>query len=154
MRDLVGQVTVRPDGRLGDERREVVVELPQRFTIVPAPAVPISFLFASVAPTPGEPAVPGRAGVLAWVTGSRRGGALRQVVAAPEPGWRPRVEPASAADETAWLADGRPLLPLPVPARESAAHERAPAVPSRLASAGEGPLHAFDILLLTQRQNE
>jgi hypothetical protein len=140
--------------RLGDERREIVVELPQRFTIVPAPAIPISFLFASVAPTPGEPALPGRAGVFAWVTGSRRGGELRQVIAAPGPGWRPRVEPASPGDETTILADGRPLLPLPVPARESAAHERTPAAPCRLADAGEGPLQAFDLLLQTQRRNE
>jgi hypothetical protein len=140
--------------RLGDERREIVVELPQRFRIVPAPAIPIPFLFASVASAPGEPALPGSPGVFAWVTGSRRGGALRQVIAAAEPGWQSRVEPASPGDETTILADGRPSLPLPAPARESAARQRTPAAPSRLASAGEGPLQAFDILLLTQRQNE
>jgi hypothetical protein len=140
--------------RLGDERREIVVELPQRFTIVPAPAITIPFLMASVASAPGEPALPGRAGVFAWVAGSRRGGALRQVIAAPGPGWRTRLEPASPADETTILADGRPSLPLPEPARERAAHDRMAGPPSRLASAGEGPLQAFDILLLTQRRNE
>ncbi len=140
--------------RLGDERREIVVELPQRFAIVPAPAIPIPFLFASIAQAPGEPALPGSPGVFAWVTGSRRGGAQRLMVAAAGPGWQTRLEPASPGDATTILADGRPLLPLPVPARESAAHAHTPEAPSRLASAGQGPLRAFDILLLTQRQNE
>jgi hypothetical protein len=140
--------------RLGDERREVVVKLPQRFTIVAAPVLETPFLLAGVAPSRGEPALPGSPGVLAWVTGSRRGGALRQMIAAAGPGWQPRVEPAAPADETTILADGRPLLPLPVPARESAAHGPMPVAPSRLASAGEGPLQASDILLLIQRQNE
>lgn len=140
--------------RLGDERREIVVKLPQRFTIVAAPAIETPFLLASVAPSRGEPALPGRPGVFAWVAGSRRGGALRQVIAAAGPGWKPRLEPAAPTDETTILADGRPPLPLPEPARERAGHERMDGPPSRLASAGEGPLQASDILLLIQRRNE
>jgi hypothetical protein len=140
--------------RFGDERREVAIELPQRFAIVASPATTPSFLLARVSPTPGEAPLAGEPGVVAWVAGTRRGGALRQVVAAARPGWQARVEPASPADETAMLADGRAPLPLPEPARERAARERTAGPPSRLASAGEGPLQAFDILLLTQRKNE
>ena len=38
------------------------------------------------AASPGEPALPGQAGVVAWVEGSRRGGGLRQVFSSGPPG--------------------------------------------------------------------
>ena len=65
--------------RFGDERREVGMEAPQRFSIAPA-----------AFPTPrnrmrvlsrGESARAGDEGVVVWVRGSRSGGGLREVVA-------------------------------------------------------------------------
>ncbi|HKH49127.1 MAG TPA: hypothetical protein VKM72_31050 [Thermoanaerobaculia bacterium] len=68
--------------RFGDEQRETAVELPSRFSIAASPVLPDALLpLARQVAAPGEPALPGRAGVVAWVEGSRRGGSLRQVVA-------------------------------------------------------------------------
>src|SRR6185295_5485221 len=67
--------------RFGDERREHAFELPQRFSIAAAAGAQWAFALAGVAPAAGEPALPGRPGVVAWVEGSRRGGGLRQVMA-------------------------------------------------------------------------
>jgi hypothetical protein len=146
-----------PDARLllrfGDERREILLELPQRFSIAASPAVDRTFLFSSMSPVRGEPVRPGQTGVVAWVEGSRRGGSLRQMVAAERPGLQARLSPDEARARTALLAAGQAPLPIPEP-RESSdaipdARRRAP-----LANPGGAPLLAFDILLLTQRRNE
>jgi hypothetical protein len=150
-----------PDARLllrfGDERREVFLELPERFSIAASPAAPLAidrtFLFSTLASARGEPALPGQPGVVAWVEGSRRGGSLRQMVAAERPGLQARLSPDEARAGTALLAAGQAPLPIPEP-RESSdaipdARRRAP-----LANPGGAPLLAFDILLLTQRRNE
>jgi hypothetical protein len=144
--------------RLGDERRETLVELPQRFSIVSSPvAAPPSFLLTIPALNRGEKARLNQdgdeeEGVVAWVEGSRRGGALRQVVAAASPGFQTRIQPDESRDEAAELAGGQPL-PLPEPNDTLASKPAAP----RGSSLG-GPLDvhpfAFDIRLLTQRQNE
>lgn len=66
--------------RYGDERREVEVETPYRFTIVPgwggvvSPASRISL-------SRGERARPGDDGVVVWVEGARDGSGLREVLA-------------------------------------------------------------------------
>lgn len=72
--------------RFGDERREVGMEAPQRFSIAPAAA--------SMTPrnrmrvlSRGEAAREGDEGVVVWVRGSRSGGDLREVVA-----WDPGTE--------------------------------------------------------------
>jgi hypothetical protein len=140
--------------RFGDERRETEVELPHRFTIVPAPApTPLTDLaLARVAPTRGEAARPGHAGVVSWMEGSRRGGSLRPVVAAEQPGLRERLAPPESHAEPALLATGHAPLPLPRPVRGSLA--QAPARHTSLTAPGEGPLVPSDILILIQRQNE
>lgn len=73
--------------RLGDEHRETAVELPQRFSIAVAPALleaaETAFALSRRSPVRGEPALPGHAGVVVWVEGTRSGGGLRQVVAEP-----------------------------------------------------------------------
>src|SRR4029077_6443664 len=86
--------------RSGNERRETVVELPQRFSIVASPAATApTFLLEVQAPVRGERArldeegAREEAGVVAWVEGSRRGGSLRQVVAAGQPGFQTRIQP-------------------------------------------------------------
>jgi hypothetical protein len=139
--------------RFGDERRETVAELPQRFSIAPSPLMPRIFELASLTPAHGEAALPGQAGVVAWVEGSRRGGSLRQRIAAAPPALHARFEPAAAASEPAVLTAGQAPLPVPEPARGSAFSWRA-GRGSSLDSGAPAPLFAPDILLLIQRQNE
>jgi hypothetical protein len=64
--------------RFGDERREVEVEPPHRFTIVPGLGVsPTSWISLSK----GERARSGEDGVVFWVEGARDGSGLREVMA-------------------------------------------------------------------------
>jgi hypothetical protein len=143
--------------RFGDERRETAVELPGRFSITgpPSPSVSSSNLPARPALAPGEPALPGAAGVVAWVEGSRRGGSLRQVVAAAPLGVAGRFEPPVFRDEAAVPAAGPASPEAPGPAAGNGAGSPPPAGGgAALSPAGTGPSFAFDILLLIQRQNE
>lgn len=139
--------------RFGDERRETELELPHRFAIAPSPVPPpgIDLALARVAPSRGEPARLGSAGVVSWMEGSRRGGSLRQVVAAEQPGARERLAPPESRAEPALLASGHAPLPLPRPVRGSLA--QAPPRP-RQTPLTASPLASSDILLLIQRQNE
>jgi hypothetical protein len=145
--------------RFGDERRETAVELPQSFAIAASPALfPVlekTFTLARSASSPGEPALPGHAGVVAWVEGSRRGGSLRQVVAAEGLSLRARLDRPKIHGEVAVLASepDPPQLPEILPGRGTAtdlSDKRRGAFPW----SGTGPALAFDILLLIQRQNE
>jgi hypothetical protein len=141
--------------RFGDERRETTVELPQRFAIAEAPwAAPLFGGGARLAALPGEPALPGRSGVVAWVEGSRQGGALRAVVAAPPPSLFSSVRTPSAGSEAATLATVD--APVQLTALPAASGTAAPRLPRRsLSAAGAAAnLPVRDILLLTQRQNE
>ncbi|MEA2561661.1 MAG: hypothetical protein QOH06_3165 [Acidobacteriota bacterium] len=137
--------------RFGDERRETAVELATRFSIAESPGgLPLP---ASRSATRGEPALPGHPGVVAWVEGSRRGGALRQRIAA-EPA---RLKPAFALPTTHTEAAEASLLgPDSTPPGTAAS---SPPVPpdSRWTAgmrAGASPAFVSDILLLIQRQNE
>lgn len=138
--------------RFGDERRETAVELPGRFAIEASPVQ--TFLLAHRAAIPGEPAFPGQAGVVAWVEGSRRGGSLRQVVAAEIPEFQKGLHPLAARDEAAMLAP-EPVPP-PSPDALPESGQAAPITSRRavLWRAGTGPSLSFDLLLLIQRQNE
>ncbi len=71
--------------RFGDERREVGMEAPQRFSIDPA-AFPTPRTRVRVL-SRGERARDGDEGVVVWVRGSRSGGGLREVMA-----WDPGAE--------------------------------------------------------------
>ena len=139
--------------RFGDERQETAIELPVRFAIAGSPAR--TFPLARRVAAPGEPALPGQAGVVAWVEGSRRGGSLRQVVAAGSPSLRSRLQPIEAHDEAAVLASG-PVPPQSPDAVAAGGPATKPPAGNRsaLARAGTGPTLSSDILLLTQRQNE
>jgi hypothetical protein len=144
--------------RFGDETRETAVELPERFAIAASPgllpAVGRTLPLARSAFAPGEPALPGHAGVVAWVEGSRRGGGLRQVVAAEAPGLRSRLAPPETHGEAAVLASE----PTPHESLSSVPEAGAAAPPASrraaLSRAGTGPALFLDILLLIQRQNE
>jgi hypothetical protein len=141
--------------RFGDERQETIVELPQRFAIAPSPwPAPLFGGGARRAASPGEPALPGRPGVVAWVEGSRQGGALRAVVAAPPPALEDALRMPAAGFETAILAtEGAPVQITALPVASGAAPPPSPR--RRFSSAGTpASLQPLDILLLTQRQNE
>lgn len=144
--------------RFGNEQRETAVELPSRFSIAapPIPSDPGTLLLVRQVAAPGEAALPGQAGVVAWVEGSRRGGSLRQVVAVESTGgmrtgfeqvWRHREVSETAANPLPSGSVGR------APAKgwdsELPAGRRA-----SLARAGTAPPLSSDILLLIQRQNE
>lgn len=160
LRRITWQVpsTPTPDARLllrfGDERREVSVELPHRFSIVPSPVAAAGFTLASVAPDRGEPALPGQSGVVAWVEGSRRGGGLRQRVAAERPRLQARLSLPETRSEAAVLTTEAAPLQVPQPVRGSAADAPPANRGSPLAKPGETPAPPSDILLLIQRQNE
>jgi len=150
-----------PDARIllrfGDEHEERAVELPVWFsiTISPTAALAKSFALAHRATSPGEPALPGEPGVVAWMEGSRRGGSLRQVVAPERLSLRERLAlPATHAPAAVLAADpAPPEAPAPDPAsgRLSVVSEGRRTALSR---AGTGPAPADDILLRIQRQNE
>jgi hypothetical protein len=115
--------------RFGDERREVEVEAPQRFAILPGlPGLSErgSWLASlKAAPSRGEPARPGDPGVVVWIEGARDGSGLREVLAevanfSPSPRsiersrrpWMPLLRPSrrhqtglatlSVSSETTW----------------------------------------------------
>ncbi|HEV7507566.1 MAG TPA: hypothetical protein VGS07_21965 [Thermoanaerobaculia bacterium] len=143
--------------RFGDERRETAVELPERFTIAAAPvaasAPDETFHRTRRSFISGEPALPGHAGVVSWVEGSRRGLALRQVVAAEQPGLRAQPSLTETHGEPAVLDSG------PAQSQKTFSGTDSDADPlgrrqSLLGRAGSGPSLFIDILLLTQRQNE
>lgn len=139
--------------RFGDEQRETAVEVPARFSIAASSAVPGQMLvFARRSTRRGEPALPGHAGVVAWVEGSRRGGALRQRVADEPPGLTPRFIPAATHAEAAEVSLSETDSQEPGPAdRETVAPSSRRT--ARAWDASRAAL-AFDILLLIQRQNE
>jgi hypothetical protein len=163
LRRVSWQVPAIPTGnarlllRFGDEQRETLVELPERFSIVASrEATAPAALLETRAPDRGERARLDKdqrdAGVVAWVEGSRRGGALRQVVAVAPPGFQTRIQPAETHDEVVELAGGHSL---PVP-ELSATLGAVPEAPPGARFAGPLDSHpfAFDLLLLTQRRNE
>jgi hypothetical protein len=138
--------------RFGNEHRERYLELPQRFSITGAPGAEWAFALAGAAMAPGEPALPGHAGVVAWVEGTRRSGSLRQVVAPERPAIRDRFSPPESLPNVAVL-DSPEAPPSPVVRRstlEAASSGRRAFLPAL----AQTPRLAFDILLLTQRQNE
>jgi hypothetical protein len=143
--------------RFGDEREgeeEASVALPHRFSIVTSPAGAMGFTLASVSPERGEAALPGQDGVVAWVEGSRRGGGLRQKVAAERPRLQGRFSLPETRSEAAVLTTEEAPLQIPQPVRGSAAEAPPPNRGSPLTKPGEAPAQPSDILLLTQRQNE
>jgi len=140
--------------RLGDERQEIFLKLPQRFTIAAAPGMERTFTLASVAAVPGEPALPGHPGVVAWVEGSRRGGSLRQVVAPERPSLRSALSfPASHPEAAVLVSEAAPVQP-PAPLPGSAGWAPPATRGSPLTGSAHAAHLASDILLLTQRRNE
>ena len=162
LRRILWQVPATPtrDARLllrfGDERDEVGVEVPLRFTIsgrAVLAALPSAGTI-SVLSTPGEPARPGDAGVALWVEGSRRGGSTRQVSAALPPGLHRGRRPAELIPGEAVLLAADPD-PDPAPVSSNLQLRAPPARRGEPARAVR-PVRpaAIPILLLTGRQND
>lgn len=99
--------------RFGDERREVEVETPQRFSILaggPSAWDPAQ----RVALSRGEKARPGQEGVVFWVHGTRDGSGLRQVAAVPvSPSLRSVSQSSLLLLPLFWPARDRVGLPAP-----------------------------------------
>ncbi|HEY7215799.1 MAG TPA: hypothetical protein VIC28_14310 [Thermoanaerobaculia bacterium] len=159
LRRVRWQVPVAPTSearlllRFGDERRETYHELPHRFAIAASPGTAWPLTLASLAAAPGEPALPGGPGVVAWVEGTRRGGSLRQRVAPERRSGRGSLSAPETPAAVAVLATHGTRIQTPVLVRRSAGGRE---LPARGTSLNElAPLLlAADILLLTQRQNE
>jgi hypothetical protein len=139
--------------RFGNEHHETVFELPERFAIT-GTVSPFESGTISLAASPGEPARPGDAGVVAWVEGSRRGGALRQVVAADAVGLA--TGQSLAPDEARRLAleteNPVPDPASPLAGRSARLYALRPDISTPPGQTGwPAPI---PILLLTQRQNE
>jgi hypothetical protein len=139
--------------RFGDERRETVVELPQRFTIVAdlagAAGWPERAAFAAAR---GEAARPGEPGVVAWVEGSRRGAGRRQVAADPAALGRgsPQSELSSRPAPPAALAPAGARVEAP----RGAGRRAGPAAAAAPAAQDRSTLPPVDLLLQTGRRNE
>ncbi|HEX3530652.1 MAG TPA: hypothetical protein VH988_26615 [Thermoanaerobaculia bacterium] len=162
LRKVLWQVPAIPtrDARLllrfGDERREIVFAVPQRFVIAgPSRAAGFELLPARRSFSSGEPALPGQAGVVVWAEGTRQGGAARMVVGTEPPAVQlPRAQ-AGSAEETALLpaARGPELDPA---AAIVPAGRVTPALPRHtlLALLRNDPAARIPILLQSRRRNE
>jgi hypothetical protein len=160
LRRIFWQVPATPtrDARLllrfGDEHLETAYELPQRFSIAASPRSAFETAPVRLALGRGEPALPGQAGVVAWVEGTRRGGGARRVEAAEPPSAQGRPSVADIASERAFLAEadghGFNSEKEAGSARRMPLSERRPgAVPERTA-----PIAPLPILLQSRRRNE
>ena len=134
--------------RFGDERREVGMEAPQRFSIAPA-AFPLPHNRVRVL-SRGERARDGDEGVVVWVQGSRSGGGLREVVA-----WDPgaemrRVRPAGLLV----FPPGAPISPRESLAPPAASPEPAPRPVFQMSERREPRPAAVPVRLLIRRFNE
>lgn len=138
--------------RFGDERREVAFAPAVRFTIVESAAQDAAVSLPETAFARGEEPLPGHPGVVGWVSGTRRGGQMRQVMA-PRP-----FELSRRPALLAGLAAPPALAPVE---RRSVLHAESSA--PRLSRPAEGELRAparppfttpIPPLLQTQRLNE
>src|SRR6185295_4714365 len=130
----------------GDERREIYRELPHRFAIAASPGTGWALTLASVAAAPGEPALPGQPGVVAWVEGSRpaaqgplSGAGSRRGATLPprRPLPAARAAPARRGPRPRWRAS----RPIPFPGKRrsrtgAAARDRSPGARRRNATGG------------------
>ncbi len=136
--------------RLGDEHREVPVEVAGRLAIAggagPLLAGAVTTLAAGERPRPDD------LGVVAWVAGSRRGEHRESVVSAPPAqGLGGVAVPTGARAPAAVESGAEPPRPVP-PAPRSGLASR-PAAPSRPIPAGPRSAPARSLLLQTVRLN-
>ncbi|HET9227709.1 MAG TPA: hypothetical protein VFR31_13635 [Thermoanaerobaculia bacterium] len=159
LRRILWQVPAIPtdDARLllrfGDEREEVGVEVPLRFSISGPAALSLVGAITALS-SPGEPARPGDSGVVIRIEGSRRGGSIRQVASTLPPGLHPGGHPAELLPGEA-VVEVKDPDPDPEPL-VSGLQLRSPPIQRDEPSRAVRPARtaAIPILLLTGRQNE
>jgi hypothetical protein len=142
--------------RFGNERREVEIELPQRFSIAASPWLPAPDEPALWVARRGEAARPGEAGTVLWAEGSRRGTGRRLVAAASYTWRRPhrRRRPVLSPEATAGLAASRTGRGAPLPARAGNPMPHAAAGVKTLSHRRLPSLPPLEPLLQTARRNE
>jgi hypothetical protein len=143
--------------RVGDERHEVAIELPERFSIAQSGTLSPFALAPALSAHAGEAARPGDPGVRIWSEGSRSGGGRHLRAANPDGPYledgRQQQPPALAPERAALAATAAPRLMLDVsPAAVSAHHARA--VAAAPAPCGPPCLPPVDLLLQAMRRNE
>ncbi len=137
--------------RLGDERREVPVEVPLRLAIAGGAGPLLSGAGTTLAA--GERPRPDDLGVVAWVAGSRRGERMETVVSAPPARGLGGVRVPSGA-RLAAAAEGGNEPPRPAPPAARTGPASRPAAPCRTLPADPRSTPARSILLQTARLNE
>jgi hypothetical protein len=141
--------------RFGDERRETVIELPQRFTIAATPDPLLGLVRRSaLAPHRGEAARPGDRGVVAWAEGSRRGTGQRQVAAAGDAALRDGLRQPEPAREPVALTVRSSKTGPPAAAREAVHRTPRGGAAAAPAPARQDPPPPIDTILQTSRLNE
>jgi len=141
--------------RFGDERRETVIELPQRFTIAATPDPLLGLMRrAALALRRGEAARPGDRGVVAWTEGSRRGAGQRQVVAAGDAALRDGLRQPEPAHEPVALTVRSARTGPPAPTRGAAHSPPRGGAAAAPAQARQDPPPPIDTILQTSRLNE
>jgi len=141
--------------RFGDERREVEVETPQRFAILPGAFQAEETLWPPSlrkALSPGEKARPRDSGVVVWMEGARDGSGLREVVAETETCFLHSVEP-SRLPWIPLLWPSRHPTGLAAPAVSSQAAWTPPSQRLEASSTAAPPVRA-SVRVLTGRLNE
>jgi hypothetical protein len=134
--------------RFGDERREVGMEAPQRFSIAAAAFLPSQSRVRVL--SRGERARPGDEGVVVWIRGSRSGGDLREVVA-----WDPVAEMRGVRPAGLLvLPPGAPVSPREEVRRPSLSPDPAPRPVFRAPEKREPRPAAVPVHLLIRRFNE
>jgi hypothetical protein len=160
LRRIFWQVPATPtrDARLllrfGDEHLETAYELPQRFSITAAPEPVFAAVPVRLAHGRGEAALPGQAGVVAWVEGTRRGGGARHVEAAEPPSAQGGPSMADTAPEKVFFEATNDLSFDPGAAgsgRQIPPSGRRPGAAAAERTSAASPL---SILLQSRRRNE
>jgi hypothetical protein len=161
LRRVLWQVPATPtrDARLllrfGDEHLETAYEVPQRFSITASPEAVFAAVPVRLANGRGEPAIPGQAGVVAWVEGTRRGGGARQVEAAEPPSAKSRPSMADAAAERTFLEEaGGPGFDPGAAAGSARQIPPSGRRPGALAPERTSAASPLSILLQSRRRNE
>jgi hypothetical protein len=136
--------------RFGDERHERAWQVDRRLRIVATAAGEL--LPAALALAPGEAPLPGEAGVVSWVEGTRQGTARRQVGFCPPALSGLDLPALSRAASLA--ATETTLAPLGPPRKEAAEIEPGPPPPPSAGAPRGAPPPPIEPLLMTQRRNE
>jgi hypothetical protein len=135
--------------RVGDERREAEWRVPGEF-VIRGIASGKAVIDHAPAPTRGEAARRGDAGVVLWAEGRRDGGDWRSAATAPAASWWPSIEPQHGGAEAAAAAESPGLE---ADCRRPIRLASLPAPPEPRPTSPRSP-RGIPILRLVERLNE